>query len=301
MSRFRCLFVALLSALCLGSCAHLERTGLPVAPPASEWVEQCSDWDEWDKPGPPFRIYGNSYYVGTCGISAILLVGAGSHVLIDGGTEAGARHIADNIRSLGIDLAEVDLLLHSHEHFDHVGGLAELQRLSGAALLASPAAAPVLRSGVSSAGDPQAGMHAPFAAAKVKDTISEGVKLSGGGVELRAIATPGHTPGALSWQWQSCEGDRCLSIVYADSLSPISSKTYRFSEHLPYVRAFRRGLEKLASLDCQILLAPHPSAANMRKRLLSQQGLIDASGCLAYADKVTSQLNTRLQKEQKSE
>ena len=43
----------------------------------------CDDWDDWNKPSPPFRIFGNSYYVGTCGISAILVTSDEDHILID--------------------------------------------------------------------------------------------------------------------------------------------------------------------------------------------------------------------------
>ncbi|HEX5792091.1 MAG TPA: subclass B3 metallo-beta-lactamase, partial [Rheinheimera sp.] len=267
------------------------------APPTTAWVNSCTDWDDWDKAGPPFRIFGNSYYVGTCGISAILITGDKGHILIDGGTEAGAEVIAANIRTLGFALTDVKLLLQSHEHFDHVAGLARLQQLSGAKLLASPEAAPVLASGIVSEADPQAGMHQPFAAARVDGLITESEAVTLGQLSLLPVATPGHTPGALSWQWTSCEAGQCQILVYADSLSPISSDSYRFSEHLTYLKAYRAGLAKLAALDCQILLTPHPSASNMRDRLQSRAGLADASGCVLYSDAVTQRLEQRLIKE----
>ena len=108
----------------------------------ASWARQCTGWDDWDKPGPPFRLFGNAYYVGTCGISAILIAGSEGHILIDGGTAAGASVIAANIDKLGFRLSDIQLLLHSHEHFDHVGGLAELQKASGAKVMASALAAP---------------------------------------------------------------------------------------------------------------------------------------------------------------
>ena len=171
---------------------------------AKMWVETCKDWDDWDKPAPPFPLYGNSYYVGTCGITAVLITGSDGHILIDGATEAGADVIADNIKTLGFNISDVKLLLHSHEHFDHVAGLAKLQKLSGAKLLASEKAAPVLRTGISIDADPQAGMHEPFPASRVDGIVQDGEDVVLGDLVLKAIATPGHTPGALSWQWRSC-------------------------------------------------------------------------------------------------
>lgn len=288
-----CLLLMLLAA-----CSSVQKT--VASPPVSDWVARCADWDDWDKAGPPYRIYGNSYYVGTCGISAILITGDKGHILIDGATEAGADVIANNIRSLGFSLSDIKLLLQSHEHFDHVAGLARLQQLSGAKLLASAAAAPVLASGVVSSADPQAGMHKPFPPARVDGQVTAGTAVNLGDLSLMPIATPGHTPGALSWQWRSCEAGQCQVLVYADSLSPVSSDSYRFSEHLSYLNAYRAGLNTLAKLDCQVLLTPHPSASNMRTRLQSRDGLSDPQGCVSYADAVTGRLEQRLTKEKTS-
>ncbi|GHA03579.1 CAU/MBL1b family subclass B3 metallo-beta-lactamase [Arenicella chitinivorans] len=264
------------------------------------WVEACDDWDDWDKPGPPFKVYGNTYYVGTCGISALLITGETGHILIDGGTEAGAAVIAANVQALGFELRDIELLLHSHEHFDHVAGLAELQKISGARLLASAAAAPVLSSGIVAANDPQAGMHDAFPAANVDDIVDLTKPVILGALRLQAHATPGHTHGALSWQWQSCEQSVCVNLVYADSLSPVSRDDYRFNDHLEYLAAYRRGLANLASLDCQLVLAPHPSAAKMRTRLLSKNGLVDNTACQDYASGVLKRLDKRLEKERAS-
>ena len=93
------------------------------------------------------RIHANTYLVGTCGISAILVTGSDGHVLIDGGTEKGAEVIAANIRALGFKLEDIRYLLHSHEHLDHVGGTARLQQLTGATLVASAPAATVFATG----------------------------------------------------------------------------------------------------------------------------------------------------------
>lgn len=288
-----CLSLILLS---LSACSNAPKT--VSSPPASDWLASCTDWDKWDKAGPPYRIYANTYYVGTCGISAILITSDKGHILIDGATEAGADVIAANIRTLGFSLSDIKLLLQSHEHFDHVAGLAKLQQLSGAKLLASPVAAEVMASGVVNSADPQAGMHKAFPAARVDGLVTAGTAVQLGELSLMPVATPGHTPGALSWQWRSCVAGTCKVLVYADSLSPVSSDSYRFSAHLSYLNAYRAGLKRLAQLDCQILLTPHPSASDMRTRLQSDNGLADEQGCVAYADAVNKRLEQRLEKEQ---
>lgn len=260
------------------------------------FVAVCNPWDEWDKPAPAFQIHGNTYHIGTCGISAILITGEQGHILIDGGTEAGADVIAANIASLGFDIGDVEYILHSHEHFDHAAGIAQLQRLSGARLIASPRAKPVLETGVVADDDPQAGMHDPFPAATVFQTIEDGEAVELGAIRATAIFTPGHSPGAISWQWRSCEGELCYWMVYADSLSPVSSDAYRFSDHPEYLAAYETGLERLGRAQCEILLTPHPSHSRMIRRMRTD-AMIQPAACAYYAMDKVRDIEARLERE----
>ena len=87
-----------------------------------------------------------------------------------------------------------------------------------------------------------------------------------------------------------------MTIVYADSLTPVSSDGYRFSDHPEYLAAFRASIAKIASLKCDILLTPHPSASGMRDRLL-KGSLVHPQACQAYAARLSKQLDERLAKE----
>jgi len=282
----------------LGKPQQVERPIAPIETSGPKFAAACKDWDDWDKPAPPVRIHGNTYLVGTCGIASILITGDEGDILIDGGTEAGADLIASNIRKLGFNVRDVRILLHSHEHLDHVGGIARLQRLGGAQLVASRAAADVLRTGAAGAGDPQAGMQKPFPAARVDRIIEDGGNVRLGNLSLTAVATPGHTPGALSWHWVSCDGGVCRSIVYADSLTAVSRDNYRFSDRPDYLAAYRASIAKVAALDCDILLTPHPSASDLVRRL-GRAKVEDPGACRAYAAALTKQLDERLAKEAK--
>jgi metallo-beta-lactamase class B len=276
---------------------HIERPIAPIQETGPAFAAACKDWDDWDKPAPPVGIFGNTYLVGTCGISAILITGSQGDILIDGGTEADADLIAENIRGLGFRLRDVKILLSSHEHPDHVGGIARLQQLTGAQLYASPAAARTFVTGAAGAGDPQAGMNKPFPAARVDHVILDGEEVRLGDLVLVPVATPGHTPGALSWHWGSCSGGLCRQIVYADSLTPVSRDNYRFSDHPEYLASYRASIAKVAALDCDILLSPHPSASDMVKRLAGKAPLENRDACRDYAAAITKQLDERLAKE----
>ncbi|HEU0310252.1 MAG TPA: subclass B3 metallo-beta-lactamase [Sphingomicrobium sp.] len=276
---------------------QVERPRAPIEEYGPQWAATCKDWDEWDKPAPPVRIHGNTYLVGTCGISAVLIAGEDGHVLIDAGTEAGAELVAENVRQLGFNLTHIKYLLISHEHIDHVGGIARLQQWTGATLVASGPAEKVLNTGLPSNDDPQAGMHPPFPAANVGRVIDDGGDVRLGNIRLFAMTTPGHTPGATSWRWESCDGGVCRTMVYADSLTPVSRDDYKFGDNPEYLTAYRASIAKVAGSPCEILLTPHPSASGMRDRMAGKQPLFDPEGCRSYAAKQTKSLDERLAKE----
>ena len=276
---------------------QIERPIHPVEEWGPIWAEACGDSTDWDRPAPPVRIHGNTYLVGTCGISSILIVGDDGHVLIDAGTEQGADLIAENIRQLGFRLGDIKYLLMSHEHHDHVGGMARLQQLTGATLVTSRAAEAVMNSGAAGADDPQAGMHPPFRAANVGRVVGDRSDLLIGNIRLFAMITPGHTAGATSWRWESCDGGVCRTLVYADSLSPVSRDDFKFGDHPEYLAAYRSSIAKIAASPCEILLTPHPSASGMKDRMTGKQPLFDPDGCKMYAAKVAQMLDERLAKE----
>jgi metallo-beta-lactamase class B len=281
----------------LGKPRVIEQPKAPIERSGPLWASQCKDFDDWDKAGPPVRIHGNTYYVGTCGISAILITGNEGHILIDGATEAGAETIARNIERLGFNVRDVRYILASHEHFDHAGGISALQQQSKASLLASPRATPVFTSGRADRDDPQAGMHKPFPTASVDGALFDGQRIRLGNLMVEVLATPGHTPGAMSYRWISCDGGVCRTIVYADSLTPVSRDDYRFSDRPEYLKAFRASIAKIDATECDIVLSPHPSSSKLRDRFARGERLLDPEGCKTYAAALTKQLDERLAKE----
>jgi metallo-beta-lactamase class B len=271
---------------------------IAVAGPADagEVGRACEGHDGWRDPAPPFRIFGDTYYVGTCGVAAILVAGSEGHVLIDGATERAPPQIAANIARLGFDIRDVKLILSSHEHLDHAGGIAELQRLSGAAVAARAPAVPTLATGQPQRGDPQYGSLDPFPPVRVDRTVTDGETVVLGPIRLAAHATTGHTRGSTSWTWRSCEGERCLAIAYADSLTAVSAPDYRYSDHPDHLAAFRRSIATVSALPCDLLVTPHPGASDLFGRL--RRGALAApGGCRTYADRAAAALDARLAEE----
>src|SRR5690348_9936418 len=202
-------------ALCLATVplrAQTSDTARVDYPAAS-----CPSCAEWNTPQQPFRIFGNTYYVGTHGLASILVTSPEGHVLIDGALPASAPQIMANVLALGFRIQDIRLILNSHAHFDHAGGIAALQRASGARVAAMAWSAGVIERGESDRQDPQYGILHPYPPVRDVEIIHDGDTLRVGPLALVAHATPGHTPGGTSWTWRSCQADRCVDVLYADS------------------------------------------------------------------------------------
>lgn len=264
---------------------------------AAALLDQCRGRDGWSDPAPPARIFANVYQIGTCGIVVLLVTSPAGHIVIDGAPADAAPSIARNIENLGFNLSDIRYILNSHEHFDHAGGIAELQHLTGAVLVARQEAKAALETGLPDPTDPQADHLESFPGARVGRLIVDGETLSLGPLRLTAHATPGHSPGSTSWSWRSCDCAECHSIVYADSLSSISADSYRFSEHPDYVATFRASLDAIAAFDCDLLITPHPAASNLYDRLAGGAALIDREACADYAAGARRRLDARLAEE----
>ena len=266
--------------------------------------------DDWNTPREPFRIFGDTYYVGTVGLSAILITSGAGHVLIDGGLPQSAPLIVANIRKLGFEPRDVRLILNSHEHFDHAGGLAALQRATGARVAASPAAARALRQGHPTPDDPQygSGLRARFDPIDQVETIADRATLRVGPLAVTAHFTPGHTPGATTWAWRSCEGSNCADVVYADSLTPVSDDGFMFTgdaQRPSRVDAFRASISRVEQLPCDVILAPHPEFTDLAGKTARLEAgaagnpFIEPNACRTYAAAARKRLEQRLAAERK--
>src|SRR5262245_24702952 len=270
-------------------------------PLAQNRPSSCKDCPVWNVPQQPFKIYGNTYYVGTHGLGSVLITSDTGHVLIDGALPESVPQIVANIHSLGFRVEDIKLIVNSHVHFDHAGGIAELQKLSGARVAASKWTADVMRRGAVPHDDPQFGLIIPIAHIEQVETLTNGEMLRAGAVSVTAHLTPGHTPGGTSWTWRSCENNRCLNLVYADSLTPVSADGFLFTRSKEYPHAvgdFERSFAFLDSTPCDILITTRPNASDLWLRLEQRSSkpdaLIDDAACHRLADNSREQLRTRL-------
>ena len=263
-------------------------------------------WREAQKRGgqsyaEPFRIAGNFYYVGASDTAAFLLTGPQGHVLIDGGFPGTPPLIRASIAALGFKIGDVKVLLNSHSHFDHAGGLAELQKASGAELWISEGDADTVAAG--GAGDPFLGpirfaTYIPifkYAPPRVDHRFKDGVIIRLGPIALTAHVTPGHTRGCTSWSVPVRDRDRELLAVHACSLEPPPAL---YVGRYPEIRAdFERSFRVLRSLPADIWVTSHARAFGRYRKFLERaeakhpvDPFIDRAGYLTYIDNAEAEL-----------
>ena len=264
----------------------------------------CERCDSWNEPLDPFRIHGNTWYVGTDGLSSILVETDAGLILIDGGLPQSAALIVSNIRELGFDPLTVRAILVSHPHFDHAGGVNALQRMTRAKVFTSQAGVATLTSGRLQPGDPQyvadsaAGSFPP-----VRDVsaVADGDVVSVGSLDVRAVYTPGHSAGGVTWTWETCALGRCYDVVYADSLTSVSATGFSYATS-GAAAALTDSAGRIADLDCDILLSPHPFFFGMHdklERIDEGNPFINNLGCTFYAEEMLGWLEQRLEAERR--
>lgn len=254
---------------------------------------------DWYAPQESFALFGDTYYVGTHGLSSVLITSPQGHILVDGAGPEAPQAIADHIRQLGFRLEDIKYILNSHEHFDHAGGIAALQRMTGATVLASVEAEQVLRTGRINPGDPQyANLTTPLAAVANTRAVRDGEVVKLGLLAVTARYTPGHTRGGTSWTWQSSEGGKTVRIVYADSLTAITDGKFRYTGN-PLLAQMKKSIATVAALDCDILVSAHPEVSDLWQRMERQAregnaAFIDRDACRRYAAKGQQRLDQTL-------
>src|SRR5437660_10913708 len=102
----------------LGRPRVIEQPRAPIESAGPRWAVACDGATDPNKPAPPVRIHANTYLVGSCSLSSVLIVGDQGDILIDGAAEQDAEQIADNIGALGYRVQDVSYILTSHEHYE---------------------------------------------------------------------------------------------------------------------------------------------------------------------------------------
>lgn len=262
-------------------------------------IAQLSETEQaWNRPVEPFRIAGNVYYVGAADLSSYLITTPKGHILIDSGMIETVPLIKANIEKLGFKIGDVKALIMSHAHYDHVGGMAELKRLTKAKLYVSDEDAKLLARG--GKGDPNFADRFPFEPATADKTFKDGWNLKLGGTTMTAMVTPGHTKGCTTWTTKVEDAGRKLNAVFVCSVTAPGYTLVGNTEHPNIVGDYERTFRRLKALNVDLFLSSHASAFGMAEKLERRKAdpkvnaFIDPKGYVVMLERTESQFRNQV-------
>lgn len=264
----------------------------PVLPQLSAYEAR----ETWRQPIASFQIADHSWYIGTAGLTALLIKTPEGAVLIDGGMPQAADMLLARMQQLGVAPGDLKLILHSHAHIDHAGPLAAIRNATGARLVSNAESAVLLARGGS--GDLHHGDDMQFPTVVADRLLLDGETVEMGGLRFVAHFTPGHTPGSLSWTWTDTRNGKPLRIAYADSLSAPGFRLIDNPRYPHIIEDYRHSFDVVRRLPCDLLITPHPDASGWTPANTATPHTTPTT-CRAYADGAQARFDKQLDTQRK--
>lgn len=260
--------------------------------------------EAWTRPFPGLRIVGNVYYVGTYDLSSYLITTDQGHMLINTGVGSSVPMIRSNIESLGFRFADIKLLLATHGHWDHVGGMAAIKRLTGARMLMHEADVPVLEDGGNSDFRffPK-GRGTVYEPVKVDQPLKDGDKVRLGSTELTAHHHPGHTKGATSFTFTVREGGRDYRVGIINTAGINEGVQLLKSPGYPtIVEDYARTVARQKQMTIDVFLSSHAGQFRLHEKYKPEDAynpsrFVDPEGFRAAVERTEKNYLEQLQKE----
>ena len=234
-----------------GGAGRGAAAGAPQTPDRANWY------------APPFKVFDNLYWLGTRQHSSWALQTSAGLIIIDTNFAwATEPEIIEGLTKLGLNPRDIKYVIISHAHGDHDQGAAELQKRFGAKV-------------VMGAADWQSTLQRPATAAGGVPTRDiavgpEGTKLTLGDTTVEIVATPGHTPGTLSYVFPVKDQGKQVMVAYSGGTltGGFGTDGERWNE---YISSQRRIAKAAADAGATVMLSNHSEydGAYTKARLLS--------------------------------
>lgn len=213
----------------------------------------------WEGSFPAFKIFGNLYFVGTQPASTHIIDTGDGLIMLDSGYQHSLYSVIDGIYSVGLNVHDLKYIIHTHGHIDHFGGTRALVELTGA------------KTFIGEQDRQYANGELDLSYAKELDMeynetfepdvlLHDGDIITLGNTEIKCIATPGHTPGAMSYIFSACDGTDTYRVGLHGGMG-INTMCREFLDkyNLSYDcrENFRNAMDRLAKEHVDIFLGNH--------------------------------------------
>jgi len=259
--------------------------------------------EEWTRPFQPFRIIGNVYWVGSYDLSTYLIVTPQGNILINTGVGDTAQKIKASVEQLGFKIADTKIITATHGHYDHVAGIADLKKMTGAKVVISERDKELLETGGKADFRFGDSPEARFEPVKVDQTFKDGEKISLGGTELTAHASPGHTKGATSFTFNVQENGKTYRVIIANMPSINPGVTVTGMPKYPEIgKDYARTFIALKDMKIDVFLASHASQFRLHEKYkpgdaYNPERFVDPAGYLSSVQRLEKSYLEQLEKE----
>jgi metallo-beta-lactamase class B len=196
---------------------------------------------------------GNLYYVGSYSLSAFLVATPEGHMLINTNWERAVDGLKTSVEALGFAFDDIEVILGSHAHGDHMEGDALVAQMTGARVMAMAADVPALER-----------MRPGDKPHPIDRVLHDGATVTLGGTTLTARLTPGHTKGCTTWTMRIEEDGEVHDVAIIGSMG--SNPNFQFvnnPDNPTIADEFKQGFRVLRSLSPDVPLGSHPAMYGM--------------------------------------
>ena len=274
-------------------------TGLSAG---AQKVKEPKETDSsWSMPYPPFRIAGNLYYVGTYDLACYLITTPQGNILINTGLAGSASQIKNNIETLGFNFT-IKILLTTQAHFDHMGDMTTIKKMTGAQLMVDEKEANVLATGGNS--DYALGGHGSlFHPVKPDRLLHNNDTIKLGDMQLVMLHHPGHTKGSCSYLFTVKDDQRTYKVLIANMPTIVTDKPFASITSYPGIASdYAYTLESMKNLSFDIWVASHASQSKLHDKHkpgdpYNPAAFIDRQGYDAELNYLQKQYDEKLKKD----
>ena len=232
----------------------------------------------------PFKIIGNTYFVGTFPASSHLIDTSDGLILIDTGYSDTLFLLINSIYKLGFSPYDVKYIIHTHWHWDHAEATAAFAHLTGAKTFIGKKDA-----------------------IKVKkyfepdELLSDGDVVCLGNTKIEVVETPGHTEGTISLFYETEED----GVIYKVGTFGGAGANTLAKDKFDYDncrRDYIDSLNKLREREVDVFIGNHVwnNDTENKSKILRETGenlFIDKNLWCEFLDFCENRLNELIEKE----